>query len=174
MVRTTATSMRWAGPAHTLRTLLPEWPWWAAAAHQCKHTNGQKMDIRIRHVEPRDVADVKAILTDTSVMLGTMRLPFATDTSVENRIAPADGLYKLVGATFSSWSSPSRKRIQRPPATQQSIWMSLFLLNSALKEASYRWSLCLRRRYRRHCHALIHQACKLACRYAQLQLQHVP
>ena len=54
------------------------------------------MDIRIRHVEPRDAADIEAILTDTSVMLGTMRLPFANDTSVENRITPADGVYELV------------------------------------------------------------------------------
>jgi hypothetical protein len=59
------------------------------------------MDIRIRHVEPRDVAGIKALLTDASVMLGTMRLPFATDTSVESRIVPADGVYKLVAEVDS-------------------------------------------------------------------------
>ncbi|WP_171208695.1 MULTISPECIES: GNAT family N-acetyltransferase [unclassified Ruegeria] len=54
------------------------------------------MRIDIRHVEAQDVSDIKGILTDESVMLGTMRLPHVANANVEARIKSGPGDYKLV------------------------------------------------------------------------------
>ncbi len=54
------------------------------------------MRIEIRHVEVQDVSDIKCILTDDSVMLGTMRLPHIANANVEARINTGPGDYKLV------------------------------------------------------------------------------
>lgn len=54
------------------------------------------MRIEIRHVEAQDVSDIRCILTDDSVMLGTMRLPHIANANVEARIDTGPGDYKLV------------------------------------------------------------------------------
>ena len=59
------------------------------------------MRIEIRHVEAQDVSDIKRILTDDSVMLGTMRLPHVANANVEARINTGPGDYKLVAEVDS-------------------------------------------------------------------------
>ena len=60
------------------------------------------MKIEIRHVELRDTPDVKRILADEQVMLGTMRLPHIPDANVEARIGTGPGDYKLVAEVDGS------------------------------------------------------------------------
>ncbi|MEX0306935.1 MAG: GNAT family N-acetyltransferase [Ruegeria sp.] len=54
------------------------------------------MEISIRPVSPEDTKAVSAILSDPTVMLGTMRLPFVPDALVAQRTAAEPGLYRLV------------------------------------------------------------------------------
>ncbi len=54
------------------------------------------MNINIRHVEAEDVRAINGILSCSSVMLGTMRIPYTPDARVADRIALQDGVYKLV------------------------------------------------------------------------------
>jgi len=54
------------------------------------------MHITLRHVEPGDMQAVAAILSDLTVMLGTMRLPFMPAALVQERTAAAPGIYRLV------------------------------------------------------------------------------
>jgi putative acetyltransferase len=54
------------------------------------------MDFTIRSVAPDDTKAVAAILSDPTVMLGTMRLPFVPDTLVAERTAAKPGVYRLV------------------------------------------------------------------------------
>lgn len=53
------------------------------------------MDILIRHLNQGDSSAVAKILAEPSVMLGTMRLPYAPEERVAERIIPKEGAYKL-------------------------------------------------------------------------------
>ncbi len=53
------------------------------------------MDISIRHLRPDDAPAVGTILSGTTVMLGTMRLPYAPEERIAERIAAREGAYKL-------------------------------------------------------------------------------
>ena len=54
------------------------------------------MEFTIRPVAPEDTKAVAKVLSDPTVMLGTMRLPFVPDALVAERTTAKPGLYRLV------------------------------------------------------------------------------
>lgn len=60
---------------------------------------GDGVEIEIRDARPEDAAAVHEILVSPHVIHSTMRLPFQTLQQTEKRIAPVDGVFKLVAVS---------------------------------------------------------------------------
>lgn len=54
------------------------------------------MELTIRHAEDRDAASVHDILVSSHVVNGSMRLPYQSVRYAEKRVAPENGVFKLV------------------------------------------------------------------------------